>query len=108
MLEHLKEDQINKRLDDTSWSIAQTSQHIAMVEAAVAKAIALGLTQEANFSSQALSLEESLLDRSQKIQSPTKLKPSSEPKTKEKLVAILNQSHAQFIHACSTKDIALF
>ena len=100
-LDGLSDEQLNWKPDDSTWSIAQVVQHIAMGESGTVKSISLGLTQNPNFTPKTLPLDQLLLDRSRKVNAPERLHPSTEPKTVGELKEVLQNSREKFLDVLS-------
>ena len=100
-LDGLSDEQLNWKPDDSTWSIAQVVQHIAMGESGIVQPILLGLAQNPTFTPKTLPLDHLLLDRSRKVNAPERLHPSTEPKTVGKLKEILHNSREKFLDVLS-------
>ena len=105
VLEGLSDDQLNWKLDNFTWNIAQVVQHIAIVEGGSPHAITLGLAQEPNFVPTDIPLEQLILDRSKKVNAPDRLHPSTDPKTMAQLKEILHDSQEKFLGALNDIEI---
>jgi uncharacterized damage-inducible protein DinB len=102
VLDGLRDDQLNWKQDDFTWSISQVVQHIAMVEGGSARTIRLGLTQEPNYTPSHIPLEKLILNRSKKVNAPDRLHPSKDPKTMAQLKEILRDSREKFVDALNS------
>lgn len=107
-LDGLSDEQLNWKPDNSTWSIAQVVQHIAMGESGIVQPISLGLAQNPTFIPKTLPLDQRLLDRSRKVNAPERLHPSTEPKTIEELKEMLHNSREKFLEVLShVKDSSL-
>jgi hypothetical protein len=108
VLDGLSNDQLNWRPNDSTWSIAQVVEHIAVVEEGTSKVISLGLEQVPSFQVTDMPLEELVLDRSKKIVAPERLHPSTAPKNLAELKAILLNSREAFLSTIGNiEDVAV-
>lgn len=99
VLDGLSDEDLNWKPNETSWSIAQVVQHIAMIEGRTPTLISLGFAEDPNFTPSDLKLEQRVPDRTAKFNAPPPLHPSDEPKSFTELTAILERSHQTFVDA---------
>lgn len=84
-------DELNKKPDEDSWSIAQVCHHLSLVEASSAKAIRYGLKQTETHKVEKKPIDR-LSDRTKKFKAPDIVKPSEEPLTVEQIINLLKES----------------
>lgn len=95
---------LNNKLDESTWSIAQVVEHIAMVERATTKVIALGMSQEPTYVPRDVPLEQLIPDRSRKVNAPENFHPPANSKTLEDVVALLAASRATLMATLNEID----
>ncbi|MCY0900625.1 MAG: DinB family protein [Firmicutes bacterium] len=93
----LSEEQLNWKPTPSSWSIAQVVEHIAMAEDSIARLIPIGLAQPPTYTERELGLDQSIPDRSTKLQAPARLDPSQVAMSPAQLVSLLIQCRARTI-----------
>lgn len=96
-VEGLTDEQLNWKPSDDVWSIAQILEHLVLVESGCAKAARLGLKQERTYVPRDLSLEQTLTDRSRKVNAPKISQPSSEFKSSTELLEQMASTRARLV-----------
>ncbi|MCE5172517.1 DinB family protein [Paenibacillus profundus] len=101
ILNGLTGEQLNKRKDESSWSIAQVCQHLSKTEELYVLAIRTGLqsNEESLVGNKSLDF---LLDRSQKIDAPEIAKPTDEYLQYQAIIERLNHSRQQLLELLNT------
>ena len=86
-------DELNKKPDDNSWSIAQICHHLSLAETSFAKAIRYGLKQTEASKAEPKFIE-SMSDRSRKFTAPNIVNPGEEPLETQSVINLLKESRA--------------
>ncbi|MBM7662004.1 putative damage-inducible protein DinB [Bacillus mesophilus] len=71
------DEQLNERLDDTSWSIMQNLEHLYLIERLVTNSIKKELLNESSESADPKPIQFTV-DRSRKVKAPSNIEPSDE------------------------------
>lgn len=81
----------NRRIDQSTWSIAQVCQHLAITDRLFAKAILYGLEQKSPPKDEHIPIH-FVSDRSNRIQAPQISEPGSEPLPVSQIIELLDES----------------
>ena len=103
ILSGLSEDQINRRIDSTRWSISQVCEHLSKTEELYVLAIKKGLKSNEDSFIEEKSLE-FLLDRSKKLEAPDMAKPTDEILEYQEIIEKLTNSREKLNEILNTLD----
>jgi uncharacterized damage-inducible protein DinB len=91
----LSYEQINKKLDEGTWSVAQVCHHLYLSESVFTQAIIYGLNKSNGKKAEPKPVQLAV-DRSQKAKAPDMVVPGDEPLDLEEITELLNQSRNLF------------
>lgn len=91
----LSYEQLNKRPDEATWSVAQVCHHLYLTESVFTQAILYGLTKSKGKKAEPKPIQLAV-DRTQKAKAPDMVVPRNEPLELEKITELLNQSRNLF------------
>jgi hypothetical protein len=95
-ISNLSYEQLNKKPDEGTWSIAQVCHHLHLTESAFTQAIIYGLNKSNGKKAEPKPVQLAV-DRTQKAIAPDIVVPSDEPLGFEKITELVNQSRNQFL-----------
>jgi DinB superfamily len=87
----LSYEELNKKPDENTWSIAQVCHHVSLTEKAFTKAIVYGLKQSKGTKVEPKPIQR-VTDRSQKVQAPEIVIPGNDPLEALQINELLNES----------------
>jgi uncharacterized damage-inducible protein DinB len=91
----LSYEQLNKKPDEGTWSIAQVCHHLYLSESVFTQAIIYGLNKDNGRKAEPKPIQLAV-NRTQKAKAPDMVLPGDEPLGLEKITELLNQSKNQF------------
>ncbi len=91
----LSNEQLNKKPDDGTWSVAQVCHHLYLSESVFTQAIIYGLNKNNGKKANPKPIQLAV-DRTQKAKAPDMVVPGDEPLELEKITELLNQSRNLF------------
>lgn len=103
----LSYEQLNKKPDEGTWSIAQVCHHLYLSESVFTQAIIYGLNKNNGRKAEPKPVQLAV-DRTQKAKAPDMVMPADEPLGLEKITELLNQSRNlffEFYHQLEDKSI---
>lgn len=102
-------EEVNKKPDSASWSVAQVCHHVSLAETSFAKAIRYGLKQDIAHDTESKPIYV-LTDRTKKVEAPDIVKPGSEPLDVNQIVGMLNDSRTlllDILHGIADPEVLL-
>lgn len=103
ILRSCSDEELHKHVTDSSWSVAQTVEHICLMDAAVSKLMMSGLHGSDAYEGREKSISKAT-DRSVKVQAPRAVQPSDTVWTKAELVDMVESTHHTLVQAHETLD----
>jgi uncharacterized damage-inducible protein DinB len=86
-------EELNKKLDDSTWSVAQICHHLFLTERAFTQSVVYGLKQGHPRKADPKPIHHAA-DRTQKAKAPDMVVPSDAPLTVDQIVEMLDESRA--------------
>jgi len=103
ILDGLSREQLNKKIDASSWSISQVCQHLIKTEELYVVAIKRGLKSQEDSSVEKKPLE-FLLDRSKRLVAPDIAKPTDEILEYQEIIERLNHSRVKLFEILNSVE----
>jgi uncharacterized damage-inducible protein DinB len=102
----MSDKQLNERVEDNSWTIAQVLEHLYLIERSITISISKQLENEESVQTNEKPIHYAV-DRSRKIQAPSFVFPSDEYMSLEEIKGKLTESRAALINVVDEADESL-